>query len=157
MSCRCVFYFHFILLIVLVCVAWIRAIAAATKRTVIVLRLDHIQDSQKLYECFHSTLLAGQEIPHEERLYYIPEIDTQAKDVLLKREEKEKLKKEAEADRVHRATAAAAANVAPQLTPQQRTAMSAEDKPPPLSLGEILNVLDGVPERHGHIVVMVLG
>lgn len=119
----------------------VKAIAAATGYTLIVINLAHIKNAQMLYEAFHTTTLAGETVPHDKRLYYIPEVDTQVCDVLKIR------------------PVAAAAAAAPPYPSKPAAAASAvmvatpiEDKMP--TLGEILNVLDGVPERHGHILVL---
>ena len=123
----------------------VKAIAAATGYTLIVINLAHIKSAQMLYEAFHTTTLAGETVPHHKRLYYIPEVDTQVCDVL----------------KIRPATAAAVASVASQKAPvivppaaAAAAAMTAivENKMP--TLGEILNVLDGVPERNGHILVL---
>jgi hypothetical protein len=123
----------------------VKAIANHTGRTLIILNLRHIPNVQTLYEAFHSSVLGGDHIPHEKRLYYIPEVDTQKLEELKTRatdqavtltgptqEETKEEKKEAKK-----------AASAPSLT---------DDAKP--TLGEILNVLDGVPERYGHILVM---
>ena len=127
----------------------VKAIAALTGYTLIVINLSHIKNTQMLYEAFHTTTLAGETVPHDRRLYYIPEVDTQVCDAL----------------KIRPVVAAAAAAVPrqkgrpPFLSGQQQTGMTplvgpnfVEEKAP--TLGEILNVLDGVPERHGHILVL---
>jgi len=122
----------------------VKAIAAATGYTLIVINLAHIKSAQMLYEAFHTTTLAGETVPHNKRLYYIPEVDTQVCDVL-------KIRPAAPA-------AATTRQKAPVVVPAAGSAAAAmmspivEDKMP--TLGEILNVLDGVPERHGHILVL---
>jgi hypothetical protein len=110
----------------------VKSIAALTGYTLIIINLNHIKTAQMLYEAFHMTTLAGDTVPHDRRLYYIPEVDTQITDVLKER-------------KAAVATAATVAAVGTVTSP-------AEDNRP--TLGEILNVLDGVPERHGHILVM---
>jgi hypothetical protein len=110
----------------------VKSIAALTGYTLIIINLNHIKTAQMLYEAFHMTTLAGDTVPHDRRLYYIPEVDTQITDVLKER----------------KAAVATAATVAAVGTVTSPT----EDNRP--TLGEILNVLDGVPERHGHILVM---
>jgi hypothetical protein len=134
----------------------VKAIAALTGYTLIVINLTHIKNTQMLYEAFHTTTLAGETVPHDRRLYYIPEVDTQVCDAL-------KIRPTAASAAAAAAVAAVAASVPaknrkgshmqtgfppnPMLGP-----MLVEDKAP--TLGEILNVLDGVPERHGHILVL---
>jgi hypothetical protein len=118
----------------------VKAIAALTGRTLIVLNLHNIADLAMLYDAFHSSVLAGDHVPHTHRLYYIPEVDTQRTDQLKHRTQKvEEVKKDTEWLALM-GKAAVAAHVTP------------EAKKP--TLGEILNVLDGVPERHGHILIM---
>lgn len=116
----------------------VKAIANRTGRTLIVLNLRHISNIQMLYEAFHCSILGSDHIPHEKRLYYIPEVDTQKIEELKARpidltgpQEEEKETKEAK---------------------DKKTVTLPEDAKP--TLGEILNVLDGVPERYGHILIM---
>ena len=122
----------------------VKAIAALTGYTLVVINLAHIKSVQMLYEAFHMTTLAGETVPHDRRLYYIPEVDTQMCEMLKTR-------------------SSAAASVAAASEKAEKTAELINqskaagpvvplDKKP--TLGEILNVLDGVPERHGHILVL---
>jgi hypothetical protein len=127
----------------------VKAIAAQTKRTLIVINLEHIPNIQTLYDIFHSSVLGGEHVPHDQRLYYIPEIDTQMFEVLKDRSSTStKTKKPAPKQRIDDEPLlvdygdAVATNVP----------TKPETKRP--TLGMILNVLDGVPERHGHIIVM---
>jgi len=108
----------------------VKAIAALTGFTLIVINLAHIKSAQMLYEAFHMTTLAGETVPHDRRLYYIPEVDIQMTDILKARKPGT-----AKAEGVGTTT----------------TVVTEDNRP---TLGEILNVLDGVPERHGHILVM---
>lgn len=123
----------------------VKAIAALTGYTLVVINLAHIKSVQMLYEAFHMTTLAGETVPHDRRLYYIPEVDTQMCEMLKTRSSA--------------ATVATAAEKSAELIHQTKAATAAAagsivllDKKP--TLGEILNVLDGVPERHGHILVL---
>jgi hypothetical protein len=121
----------------------VKAIANHTGRTLIILNLRHIPNVQTLYEAFHSSVLGGDHIPHEKRLYYIPEVDTQKLEELKTRATElvgPQADQEGTKDEKKEAKKAASA---PSLT---------DDAKP--TLGEILNVLDGVPERYGHILVM---
>lgn len=117
----------------------VKAIAALTGFTLIVINLAHIKSAQMLYEAFHMTTLAGETVPHDRRLYYIPEVDIQMTDILKARK-----------------PVTAKADIGPgsfgSLGSSVTPVTSVEDNRP--TLGEILNVLDGVPERHGHILVM---
>ena len=122
----------------------VKAIAALTGYTLVIINLSHIKTAQMLYEAFHMTTLAGETVPHDRRLYYIPEVDTQMTDVL----------------KVRKPTVAppAPASLSPPVggvagPGPWATGPVVEDTAKP-TLGEILNVLDGVPERHGHILVM---
>jgi len=116
----------------------VKAIAALTGFTLIVINLSHIKSAQMLYEAFHLTTLAGETVPHDRRLYYIPEVDIQMNDILKER----------------KPTAALSLSLtkADGLGSLGSPVAPVEDNRP--TLGEILNVLDGVPERHGHILVM---
>lgn len=112
----------------------VKAIAAYTGYTLIVINLNHISSAQQLYEAFHMSSLAGEDVPHDKRLYYIPEVDTQMYDLLKKRETATKnfVTVEDKKDTTEKPTVHTA-------------------KP---TLGEILNIIDGIPERHGHILIM---
>jgi hypothetical protein len=114
----------------------VKAIAARTGGTLIVLNLQHISNIQVLYDAFHSSTIAGEYIPHDTRIYYIPEVDTQMFEVLKTR----------------RGRGAAATVEESKETTVTEIKVPTTTKPP--TLGEILNVLDGVPERHGHILVL---
>jgi hypothetical protein len=106
----------------------VKSIAKKTGYTLIVINLAHIQNAQTLYEAFHISVLGGESVPHDKRLYYIPEVDTQLGDLVKSRDQ---------------------IQITPDLTGKLK--LQSQQKP---TLGEILNVLDGVPERHGHILVM---
>ena len=131
----------------------VKAIANHTGRTLIILNLRHIPNVQTLYEAFHSSVLGGDHIPHEKRLYYIPEVDTQKLEELKMRAgslagslagpDQEGSGEDTGDEKKQTKGVKKAATAAPSL---------AEDAKP--TLGEILNVLDGVPERYGHILVM---
>lgn len=114
----------------------VKSLAAHTNYTVIVINLNHITSMKMLYNIFHSSILAGEKIPHDQRLYYIPEVDTQVHNVLNSREN----------------------NVEIPVVPAKKetengiAVIGSTTKRP--TLGEILNVLDGVPERHGHILIL---
>lgn len=117
----------------------VKAIAAYTGRTLIVLNLHYIKDLAMLYDAFHSSVLGGDHVPHTQRLYYIPEVDTQKMDQLKRRDPKKSEEEKTQG--------------APEwLALMNKAPVVAADARP--TLGEILNVLDGVPERHGHILVM---
>jgi hypothetical protein len=128
----------------------VKAIAALTGYTLIVINLNHMKTAQMLYELFHMTTLAGETVPHDRRIYYIPELDTQMLEVAKARDATTTA---TTATTV--ATVAAVANTA-MLDPKRKdmaaTTSLLDDKKP--TLGEILNILDGVPERHGHILVL---
>lgn len=126
----------------------VKAIAALTGRTLIVINLNHIRDITMLYDAFHSSVLAGQHVDHTRRLYYIPEVDTQALDVLKKREDSNDSSVVGGPFALPESSDVSAAGKAKFMKKMHDTGSK---KP---SLGEILNVLDGVPERHGHILVL---
>ena len=115
----------------------VKAIASLTGRTLIVLNLQHITSPLLLHQVFHSSILSGIHIPHDKRLYYIPEVDTQLLEVAKKREKK-----------VEPAAAAAV------LAASEKQKEKETEPKPSITLGDILNVLDGIPERNGHILVL---
>ena len=111
----------------------VKVIAALTGRSLIVLNLQHITSPLLLQQVFHSSIISGISLPHDKRLYYIPEVDTQLLEVAKKREKKV-------------------------VEPVVLLNAGEKEKPPEpipsLTLGDILNVLDGVPERNGHILIL---
>ena len=144
----------------------VKAIAALTGYTLIVINLSHMKTTQMLYEMFHKTTLAGETVPHDKRIYYIPELDTQMMEVVKKRNEVMIPTATAAtvatafnaftaaATAATAATAAAPTSTTNSNKPMAATDLSAllENKKP--TLCEILNILDGVPERHGHILIL---
>lgn len=139
----------------------VKAIATATGRTLIVLNLQHVKNVKFLYDAFHSSVLAGDHIPHEKRLYYIPEVDTQQIDQLKQRKpvvlQGPPSKAPGTPSQQQQQQQQGAANLQALLGAQAHSWVAGTHtvaaNPPP-TLGEILNVLDGVPERYGHILVM---
>ena len=132
----------------------VKAIAALTGYTLIVINLAHIEKLETLYEAFHSSVLAGEHVPHNKRLYYIPEVDTQMFEILKSRDSR----KTGGASTPTQTPAPPSAGAKPLGDgayvkvvngPENQQVM--HKKP---TLGEILNVLDGVPERYGHILVL---
>ena len=125
----------------------VKAIAALTGYTLIVINLTHIKNTQMLYEAFHTTTLAGETVPHDRRLYYIPEVDTQVCEAL-------KIRPVIAKSKQLKGSVPSSLQQQQQQTGQNPLVgpVFVEDKAP--TLGEILNVLDGVPERHGHILVL---
>lgn len=126
----------------------VKALAALTKRTLIVLNLQHLSDMRSLYDAFHSSLLAGEHVPHEQRLYYIPEVDTQNFDV------KSRAKRRAAAATTDDETSVGSTGGNEVVVTKMPGPVAITPPTPKLTLGEILNVLDGVPERYGQILVM---
>jgi len=126
----------------------VKAIAAYTGRTLIVLNLQHIESINALYEAFHSSVLGGEHLEHTKRLYYIPEVDTQLNDFLKRRATAEKslvlLEGETESQNSKKSTDFKESDKLKSFT-------KASKQP---TLGEVLNILDGIPERHGHIIVI---
>ena len=120
----------------------VKAIAKMTERTLIVLNLKHIPNAMALYNVFHSSVLDGEHLPHYKRLYYVPEVDTQAFSSLKAR--KGPAAATVENEIVHVDASTGSTTVAK---------LAAAPPTPSISLGDILNVLDGVPERHGHIII----
>jgi len=126
----------------------VKAIAEYTGYTLFVINLSHITNIQMLYETFHVPSIGGEYVPHDKRIYYIPEVDTQALTALKEREKvKEVNLLEILQDSVNK-----------QETPQDekdktKEATKSLAQPKQISLGEILNVMDGVPERYGHIMI----
>jgi len=129
----------------------VKAIAAYTGRTLIVLNLQHIESINALYEAFHSSVLGGENLEHTKRLYYIPEVDTQLNDFLKHRNTPEKslvlIGGEDESKQSNESKESADSKDSYKLK-------SLFKQPKQPTLGEVLNILDGIPERHGHIIVI---
>jgi len=126
----------------------VKAIAALTGYTLVVINLNHMKTAQMLYELFHMTTLAGETVPHDRRIYYIPELDTQMLEVTKARDV-------AATVAANTVTPVATVTNPIMLDPKRKDMIGTsllDDKKP--TLGEILNILDGVPERHGHILVL---
>jgi hypothetical protein len=119
----------------------VKAIAKMTERTLIVLNLKHIPNAMALYNVFHSSVLDGEHLPHYKRLYYVPEVDTQAFSTL-------KARKGASVPAENEIVTVEASSGSTTVAKLATTPPT-----PSISLGDILNVLDGVPERHGHIII----
>lgn len=127
----------------------VKAIAEKTGYTLIVLNLVHIKNIDELYDAFHNSVLAGERVPHDKRLYYIPEVDTQMFEILKSRKEKEKEKqkeKQKEKETIHLEDV--------EKVEKGEFGPLVDKQTNKLTLGEILNALDGIPERHGHILIM---
>lgn len=127
----------------------VKAIAKMTERTLIVLNLKHIPNSMALYNVFHSSVLDGEHLPHYKRLYYVPEVDTQAFSSLKAR----KGVNTGDSDSVVAVPENEITTVEGPSGSKTTVAKISAPAQPSISLGDILNVLDGVPERHGHIII----
>jgi hypothetical protein len=133
----------------------VKCIAALTERTLIVINLNHIRDITMLYDAFHSSVLAGQHVNHDKRLYYIPEVDTQALEILKKRDSLTEEIDDAIPVVVNTVKEDAGnGDSGRRKHPFSKVQGGTINTPKKPTLGEILNVLDGVPERHGHILVL---
>jgi len=142
----------------------VKAIAEYTGYTLIVINLTHIQNIQMLYETFYMPSIGGEYIPHDKRIYYIPEVDTQAISALNKRPaplvnllEAMKLEDDTDGAKEGRegreGREAREAREGKEGKEGKKDVWAAAAKPNQPSLGEILNVMDGVPERYGHIMI----
>lgn len=134
----------------------VKAIAKYTGYTLFVINLSHITNVQKLYETFHMPSIGGEYVPHDKRIYYIPEVDTQSMTALKERQKgKDHISNFVESfGEISYATEEA-------LDKKDQAKDSDKGKLNPYklvqpnipTLGEILNVMDGVPERYGHIMI----
>ena len=141
----------------------VKAIAEYTGYTLFVINLSHITNIQKLYETFHMPSIGGEYVPHDKRIYYIPEVDTQSMTALKERQKgKEKLANfvesfgEADGQEGTQGTQGTQGNHGTQGTKDTDKGKLNPFKiaqPNTPTLGEILNVMDGVPERYGHIMI----
>ena len=133
----------------------VKSVAALTSRTLIIINLNHFDSIVSLYEAFHSSILGGEEIPHNERLYYIPEVDT-CIDNLKERKMavpdlSDLLCLEKGKELGESGGGGGGSGGGSEKSGSLISAVAKADKP---TLGQILNVLDGIPERHGHIIII---
>ena len=121
-------------------------------RHMIIVDAGVFRTQEELDELFFSPKLAGRTVPYAKRLYVFPDIDRTGSVALREMFRKPDVAAAtsavtgAAAATAAAATATAAAVPGPTATSRSRGA--------PLTLSKVLNVLDGVPERTGQIVVM---
>jgi ATP-dependent 26S proteasome regulatory subunit len=116
----------------------VKSIAAYTGRTLVVLDLQHIESLRMLYEAFHSSVLGGEHLEHTKRLYYIPEVDTQIHNHLKQRN-------------IEKPIIVLDDKESKDTKDDKKSLWKGPKRP---TLGEVLNILDGIPERHGHIIII---
>lgn len=131
----------------------VKAIAQYTGYTLIILHLQHINSITQLCDAFHASVLAGDHVPHIKRLYYIPEIDTQVNQVLGARPSSGSGFSGFSGSLVAQPTNIMDQKDTKDVAKKPDVSIQSYGTQPKITLGDILNVLDGVPERHGHILV----
>lgn len=131
----------------------VKAIAAYTGRSIVVLNLQHLTDPEALAKSFFSTQIGSENVKHSDRIYYIPELDTDSNSFLRKREthsgkkgvsKKSKQKPDEDEDDILPAYYTAGFDGYTDYKTEQDS----------VNLGILLNILDGIPERHNQIIIM---
>ena len=110
----------------------IKAIANKTGRHIIVLSTRHIRTYQQLKECLVMKKIAGYSIPHEKRLYVLEEIDcSHWQHVVTSRADNDRDKDK----------------------DKDATKTKDKDKDLMITLGELLELLDGIIEIPGRMII----
>ena len=137
-----------------------KALAKKLNRHLIIVDFSRIRTQNEADEIFFSEKINGKDIPYEKRIYLFPDIDRMT-DILNKRkrinddnigdfknksavthdtDEKEMLK-----------------TILKEVAPSSSSLMKSKDvnnNDTPLNLSKVLNILDGIPERTGQIIIM---
>jgi SpoVK/Ycf46/Vps4 family AAA+-type ATPase len=142
----------------------IKAIANCTKRHIIAIPLYKIKDISVLINLFLNIDIDGVNVPFNKRIYVIEEIDCNGlKDIVQQRRTKVKKNSNNNAERLQQLMSSQEETL-DDLTPEQMksfltlaTSSSASKNDPPnksLTLGGILELLDGLIETPGRILII---
>jgi ATP-dependent 26S proteasome regulatory subunit len=126
-------------------------------RHMIVVDISRIQSQQEADRLFFSREIAGRNVPYDKRVYVFPDIDRQT-DLLYAEEYKSKGSKPIIPNPLSGSTASKEVKELADLLRKKDTfarepIASAAGKTP-MNLSKLLNILDGVPERTGQIIIM---
>lgn len=134
-----------------------KAVCKHLNRHMIVVDISRIQSQQEADRLFFSREIAGRAVPYDKRIYVFPDIDRQT-DLLYAEEYRSK---GAESVVLKPSTGSTASKEVKELAGLLRTKDTfASEMPPsaagktPMNLSKLLNILDGVPERTGQIIIM---
>jgi SpoVK/Ycf46/Vps4 family AAA+-type ATPase len=127
----------------------IKAIAKYTKRHIIDIPLNKIDSCRELMTIFHSEDINGKRIPMNKRIYLFEDIDTIID--VLKEREKEPEKTDMEKIVETLASVTTSPDNQKQTSPLPFKVQNKNDK---LNLGFFLNLIDGVLETPGRILIL---
>lgn len=128
----------------------IKAIAKYTKRHIIDVPLTKIDNCRDLMNIFYGEEINGKKIPMNKRIYLFEDIDT-ILDVLKEREVKEKDVPVTNADKEEKAMLLQALMSKKGVVNSEKGKNNSADK---LNLGFFLNLIDGVLETPGRILII---
>ncbi len=126
----------------------IKAIAKYTKRHIIDIPLNKIDSCRELMTIFYGDEINGKKIPMNKRIYLFEDIDTII-DVLKEREKEEENKTDLE--KIAETIIQTNEMVAKRSSPLAKMTVKQNDK---LNLGFFLNLIDGVLETPGRILIL---
>lgn len=137
----------------------IKAVANATRRHIKEIPLPRVKNRQTLMEIFHGTSVGFKTIKPQDCIYVFEEFDKMGdvikdcKDDVMEDSSKTNPDSKLTSDDLTRSLLAVQAN-ANNKTVKHPICLPQPDKQPPLSLGDILNVMDGLLEQHGIITFL---
>lgn len=136
-----------------------KALAKKLKRHIIIVDLSKIKTQNEADDLFFSDTINGKNIPYDKRMYIFPDIDRMS-DIINKQENEKKtesptIAENPEKTKDNEILGAILKEVTTNsdndylIKPQKSSDIDA-----PLNLSKLLNILDGIPERTGQIVMM---
>lgn len=136
-----------------------KALCRYLDRHMIIVDISRIQSQQEADRLFFSPTIAGRHIPYDRRMYVFPDVDRQS-DLLYSQDYRgPPVESKSETSSAAAAPSKDVQDLAKLLTPVDRFEQYRLPGPTPagqtpLNQSKILNLLDGVPERTGQVVVM---
>ena len=139
-----------------------KALCKRLNRHMIIVDISRLQSQQEADRLFFSPCIAGRSIPYDKRMYVFPDIDRQS-DLLYSAEYSSKMgvapTTQNNASDCASKDVKDLAKLLSDSANQDRDFMKIPSAPAhtghtPMNLSKILNILDGVPERTGQIVIM---
>lgn len=132
-----------------------KAVCKHLNRHMIVVDISRIQSQQEADTLFFSREIAGRAVPYDKRVYVFPDIDRQTD--LLYAEEYKRGNPIVPKPKVGSTVSKEVKELAGLL--RKKDSFMAEPVPSaagktPMNLSKLLNILDGVPERTGQIIIM---
>ena len=134
-----------------------KAVCKHLNRHMIVVDISRIQSQQEADRLFFSREIAGRAVPYDKRVYVFPDIDRQT-DLLYADEYKQKGSVSVVPRNEPGSTASKEVKELAGLL-RKKDIFASEPLPnaagkTPMNLSKLLNILDGVPERTGQIIIM---